>query len=256
MVKASERTRQPAPGRRAAGRHEAQEEVTPGRAAVARRPRTRPTALPFCVPWWRQLRGRGLVAGGRVGHHGLTGEVEAGLRVEEAASKAEMLDMKTELGEVHGGGEEHDADGGRFWTPAVFPSYAACQHPILVGEDELIVAELLDISAWSWKVGDDGIERGELRPNSGKMDSIRSILGFPASSRWRGGRGRHGDSGSGPNGVRTGRQREIKAAAGSSGSIRQAEMVRNLFARHKSHSFVRESTISEVRTVSPARSCF
>ena len=88
------------PSGRAPGRHEAQAEVTPGRASVARRPCTRPSALPFGVRWWRQLRGRGIVAGGRDGHHGLTGEVEAEadiFRVEEAVDKAELLDTKTEL---------------------------------------------------------------------------------------------------------------------------------------------------------------
>ena len=85
-------------------------------------------------------------------------------RVEEAVGKAELLDMKIELGEVHGDGEEHDVDGGRFWTPVMFSLYAARHHPILAGEDELIMADLLDISAWSGNVGDDGIERDELRP--------------------------------------------------------------------------------------------
>ena len=102
--------------------------------------------------------------------------------MEETINKAELVDTKTELEEVHG-------DGGRLWMPVVFPSYNAHQRPILVGEVELVMAELLDISAWSEEVGDDEIEHGELRPDSGKMDSIRPILGFPARSRWRGGRG-------------------------------------------------------------------
>ena len=54
----------------------------------------------------------------RIYQHGIFG-------VEEAVGKAELLDTKTELGEVHGDGEEHDADDGRFWTPVVFPLYVA-----------------------------------------------------------------------------------------------------------------------------------
>ena len=55
--------------------------------------------------------------------------------VEEAVGKADLLDTKTKLEKVHGNGEEHDADGGRFWAPVVFPSYAALQRQILAGKD-------------------------------------------------------------------------------------------------------------------------
>ena len=46
----------------------------PSHAATPRRPRTRPSALPFRVSWRSQLRDRGLVARGRGGRYGLTGE--------------------------------------------------------------------------------------------------------------------------------------------------------------------------------------
>ena len=67
--------------------------------------------------------------------------------MEESAGKAELLDTKTKLEKVHGDGEAHDADGGRFRAPVVFPSYAALQRQILAGKDELIMAKLLDISS-------------------------------------------------------------------------------------------------------------
>ena len=147
--------------------------------------------------------------------------------------------MKTELEEVHG-------DGGRLWTPVVFPSYNAHQRPILVGGDELVMAELLDISAWSEEVGDDEIEHGELRPDSGKMDSIRSILGFPARSRWLGGRGQVAAQPRPPH------ARVPVPRSSSSSQLRNARPQRT-------HGLVRSfqnQRSTKLRTVSLTRSCF